>query len=107
MIEISGIILGSHFVNEMKIEGELGWVILENNASTGYAWSYIPDDSGVYILVEKIVLHPSTAAVGVPGMCIWKFKAIREGKGSIMFEHLPPGKKEPAQSIVFKIEVKG
>ena len=56
-------------------------------------------------MVEEIVLHPSTDAVGVPGMHIWKFKAIKEGKGGVMFELLPPAGKEPAERIVIEIEV--
>lgn len=105
MKEKSGICLNSYFVNKMKIGGELGWFLREYNASTGYTWSCIPDNSGVYEMIEDIILHPSTDAVGVPGMRIWKFKAIREGKGSIMFELLPPGGKEPVERIVVKIEV--
>ncbi len=102
----SGICLNSHFVNKMSIDGELGWFLREYNASTGYSWRCIPDNSGVYEIVEEIVLHPSTdaSASGVPGMCIWKFKAIREGKGTVVFELLPPAGKEPAEMITVRIE---
>lgn len=100
-----GILLNSHFVNKMSIKGELGWFSRELNASTGYHWSCIPDNSGVYEIVEEIVLHPSTDAVGVPGMIIWKIKAVREGKGAVMFELFPPAEKETAERIVIKIEV--
>ncbi len=100
------ILLNSHFVNNMKVGEELGWFIREYNASTGYHWSFIPDNSGVYELVEEIVLHPSTDAVGVPGMMIWKFKAENEGVGEAKFELRPPGQEEPAETIVVKIKVK-
>ena len=107
MKEESGICLNTHFVNKMKSDGELGWFSREYNASTGYTWSCIPDNSGVCEMVEVVVLHPSTDAVGVPGMRIWKFEARRVGKGSVMFELLPPGGRVPAERIVIEIEVKG
>lgn len=99
------ILLNSHFVNKMVIDGDLAWFAREYNASTGYMWRYRPDNSGVYEAVEEILLHPSTDAVGVPGMIIWKFKAIREGMGTIMFELYPPTGKEAVETIVIKIEV--
>ncbi|WP_066501525.1 protease inhibitor I42 family protein [Abyssisolibacter fermentans] len=104
-MENKGICLNEHFINKMNIDGELGWFMRDYNASTGYTWSCIPDNSGVYEMVENIVLHPSTDAVGVSGMIIWKFKAVREGKGTVMFELYPPAKKEPAATIVVEIEV--
>ena len=100
-----GILLNSHFVNKMSLGGELGWFSRDCNASTGYSWSCIPDNSGVYGIVEEVVLHASTDAVGVPGMKIWKFNAVREGKGSVMFELRPPGGKEPVERIVIEIKV--
>ncbi|MBD2441443.1 protease inhibitor I42 family protein [Nostoc sp. FACHB-110] len=73
--------------------------------TNGYTWHFRPDNSGVYELAEEIVLHPSTQAVGVPGMKIWNFRAIREGQGSVMFELFPPGQQEPAETVVLNIEI--
>ncbi len=100
------ILLNSHFVNKMSIGGELGWYSQGYNASTGYQWTCRPDNSGVYEMVEEVVLHPSTDAVGVPGMIVWKFKAVRDGKGSVLFELTPPGATEPVEKIVVTIEAK-
>ncbi len=100
-----GIYLVSHFANKMAIGGELGWFLREYNASTGYHWNCIPDNSGVYEMVEEFNLPPSTDAVGVSGMRIWKFKAVRKGTGSVIFELLPPGVKEPSERIVVSIAV--
>ncbi|MEH1865826.1 MAG: DUF1842 domain-containing protein [Nostoc sp.] len=100
-----GILLTEKFANQLKINGELAWFFREENGSNGYSWRFRPDNSGVYELAEQIVLHPSTQAVGVPGMSIWKFKGIREGKGCIMFELYPPGEQEPAETVVLNIEV--
>ncbi len=105
MVE-SAICLNDHFVNKMTLDGELGWFIRDYNKSTGYQWRYLPDNSGRFELVEQIILSPSTEAVGVPGYIIWKFKAKREGEGSLIFELYPPGRKEPVQSLKVEIEVK-
>lgn len=105
MEQKSGILLNSHFSNRMSVGGELGWFLRDYNASTGYSWSCIVDNSGVYELVEELVLHPSTGAVGVPGMICWKFKAVREGRGGIIFELRPPGQPEAIEKILVPIEV--
>lgn len=101
-----GILLNSAFINKMNIGGEPGWFPVETNASTGYIWTCTPDDSGVYEIAEKIVLHPSTEAVGTPGMIIWKFKAIREGLGRVMFEQFPPGRTDAVETVIVEIAVK-
>ncbi len=100
-----GICLVDHFVNKMTLGGELGWFVRDYSPSTGYQWRYLPDDSGRFDLVEEITLHPSTDAVGVPGFRIWKFKANRECKGSLIFELYPPGRQEPVQRLRVEIEV--
>jgi predicted secreted protein len=99
------ILLQNHFTNNMKINGELGWFSRDYNASTGYSWQYRPDDSGVYELVEEVILHPSTNAVGVAGMIIWKFKAVRAGKGNVLFELYPPSGIVPVETITIEIQV--
>ncbi len=100
-----GIALNSKYVNKMKTNGELGWFLKEENASTGYRWNCYPDNSGVYELVEEGTLHPSTEAAGVPGMKFWKFKAVGKGKGAVKFELLPPATKEAAEEVIVNIEV--
>jgi predicted secreted protein len=100
-----GILLTSSFINKMSVSGELGWFPRETNASTGYTWRCTPDNSGVYEIVGETLLHPSTDAVGVPGMTLWQFKAVREGHGAVMFELFPPASKEACETVVIKIEV--
>jgi predicted secreted protein len=101
----SGILLNSHWDNKMTINGEVGWFIEEYNGSTGYSWKCRSDNSGVYKMVEQIILYPSTEAVGVSGMFIWKVKGIRAGKGSIFFELFPPGAKSPSEATEITITV--
>jgi len=105
MTEETGILLNSHYVNKMKINGELAWYTEEMNASTGYNWQVIVDYSGVYEHVETIFLHASVNAAGVPGRIIWKFKAVREGKGNVLFELFPPGSEKPVKTTAVYIEV--
>jgi len=101
----SGILLDSHWNNKMAVNGELGWFVREFNGSTGYTWRFTPDNSGVYELVEEITLHPSTEAVGVPGMVIWKLKGVKAGKGSVLFELYPPAATSPVETIAIAITV--
>jgi len=96
-----GIALQEKFVNIMEVGGELGSVIKEFNGSTGTFWTYTPDNSGVYELVEETKMHPSVKAVGVSGLTVWKFKAIKAGKGSIMFQESNGTKKH-----TIKLDVK-
>jgi len=101
----SGILLNEHFPNLLQVGGESAWFIKENNTSTGYSWSYIPDNSGVYELTQEIVLHPSlVGAVGVPGARIWQFKAVRPGQGAILFALNPPGGSKPIKTIKVLIQ---
>lgn len=102
-----GICLCDQWTNEMKVGGEEGWVIREYNASTGYHWECVPDNSGVYEKVDDINLHPSVEhATGVPGKHIWKFRALRPGKGEIMFKNIPPGQENAEEEHIVKLEVK-
>ncbi|MDY6783256.1 MAG: protease inhibitor I42 family protein [Cyanobacteriota bacterium] len=102
----NGIILNSHFDNKMAVNGELGWLIREFNASTGYTWRFTPDNSGVYELVEEIALHPSTEESGVPGKIMWKFKGVKAGNGSILLELYPPDDTSSVESTTIAVTVK-
>lgn len=93
-----------NFSYPLKI-GEVGCFSGEESASTGYSWKAIVDNSGVYELAEKEV-HPQMPPIpGASAMIIWKFRAVKEGKGSLIFELYTPGKREPIEKVVFKIEV--
>lgn len=101
----SGISLSGDFENLMKVGGELAWFVRDINASTGYSWSFRPDNSGVYRLVEVTTLHPSVAAVGAPGKQIWKFEAVRQGEGTAVFELNPPGGDKASEAVKVRIKV--
>lgn len=105
MEEKSSILLNEHFANVLSVNKDLAWVVLDYNASTGYTWSYVPDNSGLVELEEQLTLHPSTKAAGVPGKKAWIFKAVRKGSGTLRFDHYAPGKKEPESSVLYIVEV--
>ena len=101
-----GIELKSEFANLMKVGGDTGWFLEDNIAgSTGYSWAFVPDNSGVYELIDTINLRASTDAIGVPGKIIWIFKAVREGSGNAMFILTPPGASDPAIKKIVAIKV--
>ncbi|MGI0115760.1 protease inhibitor I42 family protein [Zooshikella sp. RANM57] len=107
MKEGSGILLKENFINSLSVGGELAWFIVDNNGgSTGYSWKCVADNSGIYKLVKRIVLHPSVLAVGVPGSVVWQFEAIKPGEGQVLFQLYPPGGIKPVKSIRITIEVK-
>jgi Predicted secreted protein len=106
MDQKEGILLTEHFENFMSINGESTWVIKDYNASTGYRWEYRPDNSGTTELLEVVTLHPATKAVGVAGKMGWKFKALKNGSGEILFELFPPGQQRAIEKSLYKVTVK-
>ncbi|MCP5047906.1 MAG: hypothetical protein GY940_12090 [bacterium] len=107
-VKTTAISLSSYYVNQMKVGGETGWFTEPNNPSTGYYWKYTPDNSGVYNMFEKVTLKPSPPAgyVGAPGRVIWKFKGIKKGMGSAMFQLFPPGKNmQPVRTVIVRFNV--
>ena len=106
MSPTSGILLSDKFDNFLQIGGEQAWFLEPENAgSTGYTWKFVPDDSGVYEEVEEISLHSATRVVGPPGERIWKFQAVRPGRGSMKFLLLPPGEAEPSEVHYVNVNV--
>ncbi len=107
-VKTTAISLSNYYVNQMKVGGETGWFTEENNPSIPYYWVFTPDNSGVYKMVEKVTLKPSPPAgyVGAPGRLIWKFKGIKKGMGSAMFQLFPPGKgSNPVRTVVVRFNV--
>ena len=106
MQESRQILLSSTFTNRMKIGEKPGWVILDDNPLNGYTWQFIPDNSGTYELIETNTLYPSLKGEnGVPGKIVWKFKAIKEGEGLILFKYKRLGSIEFLSEYSYKIEV--
>jgi predicted secreted protein len=105
MATTNGILLNDDYENNLTIGGELAWFIREQNTSTGYIWQFVPDNSGVYEEVETIVLRASVSGKGVPGTAIWKFKAVKRGTGSMIFQSIRPGSGKPSEEIKISVSV--
>jgi predicted secreted protein len=104
-MQTEGILLNPNFPNTLKTGGEIAWFSREVNPSTGYTWKFRPDNSGVYKEMETILLHSSTGVPGTPGEELWKFKAMKPGKGSMRFERFPPGADNPDQTLTINVQV--
>ena len=103
----TAVLLSEAFENELRLGGEIGEMILDNNSGTGYHWECVPDNSGVYSIIEEVNLHcsPAIGMVGTPTKRIWKIEGIREGEGSVLFENYPPGSRKPEKTLVVKLKV--
>ncbi|WP_234118737.1 protease inhibitor I42 family protein [Clostridium hydrogenum] len=81
-----GTLLDENGVNIMKI-GSNGWIILDENPSTGYSWKLIKDNSGTYKVIKKFYLPTNTGKVGAPGKAVWIIKAVDTGMGTITLRY--------------------
>lgn len=114
MEDINGILLKTtqeihpdHF-NVMEVGGELGYVLLEDkSASTGYSWTYHPDECGLISLDKEINLQASVdKMVGVPGVKGWVLRARHSGHCGLLFELHAPGTGEVVESRHVRVQVK-
>lgn len=82
-------------------------VTLEGNATTGYMWSCIPDNSGVYE-VSKEEYVPYKAAKGMAGTG-GQYKAVlvpvKQGTGSVKFIYQRSWEDSPIEEKVFTVTV--
>jgi inhibitor of cysteine peptidase len=92
----------------LKIRGKLE-VHLEANHTTGYLWVQEPVEKPVLQKQGKAVYqeNPSDGKVGVGGVEIWKFKAVKAGKQSLRFEYRRPWEKtaSAAKTLSFDVTV--
>lgn len=63
---------------------------LESNASTGFSWeiSVEPDEKIIKITDHEYVEPEDTSMVGAPGEEVWKFKAEKAGKTTMVLEYV-------------------
>ena len=89
--------------------GETFVIQLASNPTTGYQWKMTPGgDAGVNLEGSKYVQDTQTGtatAVGVGGVENWTFSAVSAGTGTLVFDHLPPGKTTPAETVTFNVTV--
>ena len=89
-------------------QGETFPIELEENASTGFAWSYtIEPDSGVS-LVEEEVIAPETDVIGAPSLRRWTFQADEVGTYTLTFtsaRSFEDESTEPADTLTYSLTV--
>lgn len=105
MLRETGIYLTGHFLNQVKLDGELAWFSRETNPISGYLWRYIEDHSGIYRFIGTLELLPAATTLGLPGLTLWKFQAKKKGKGTITFQRYRPGSTKPEETITINLEV--
>lgn len=83
-------------------------VVLESNATTGYAWELETSPlADVVGLVDDVYVEPDTDLVGAPGRQELTFEAVGEGTAelSLWYVRSFDDPKEPADRAVFEVVV--
>ncbi|GGJ08772.1 protease inhibitor I42 family protein [Paenibacillus hunanensis] len=112
---------GDSAVNESKvvnktmaaITGHTFTIKLQENASTGYSWSYKADPQLKFIKEVEVSPIPASVdqsnapIVGVPNDKIWTFKATESGTYKVTFQYTRPWEKDtnPVETVVYTIKV--
>lgn len=85
-------------------------IVLESNATTGYAWELeIPPLVDVVRLVDDVYVEPDTDLVGTAGRQELTFEAVGEGTAEVSLWYVRDfdDPKEPADRAEFEIIVGG
>jgi inhibitor of cysteine peptidase len=86
--------------------GELLVVSLASNATTGYSWSLVTDDSRVLPSVGKPTYEsPHSQLAGAGGEEVFKFKAAEIGKTMLELHYQRPWEKNTPPATVYRLTV--
>jgi predicted secreted protein len=95
-------------INTIKV-GQKFSVVLEENASTGYTWSYITNDKAIKLVsaVNKNISNDKNI-VGAPTNKIWTFKALKKGTYKIKFSYARSWEKKTpaAKTAEYTVKIK-
>lgn len=84
-------------------------IVLEQNASTGYSWSYKINTKSIRLVSQKTInkKHPG-GMVGYPTQGMWTFKGSKKGDYKITFSYSRSWEKNvpPAKVVEYNIKVK-
>jgi len=105
MLRETGIYLTDRYMNHLKVDGEPAWFSRESNPLSGYLWRCVEDNSGSYRFLGTLELIPTANAECIPGLYLWKFQAVKKGKGTITFQRYRRGADEPEETITIHLEV--
>lgn len=81
-------LLSASSVNNLAV-GNIGRVILEGNATTGYSWHYTIGNPKLVSLISESFVQDAAAEglVGTGGAYTWDFKAQKAGQTKITFKY--------------------
>lgn len=80
-------------------------MILEENASTGYSWSYKTNSDTIKLIDHKVLLSGNKKLVGAPSQEVWTFKANQKGTFKIQFLYMRPWEKNSAAAKIVEYTV--
>lgn len=79
-------------INILK-QGKEFTVVLDENPSTGYVWTYnTTDNEAIRLINEKNILNKEKV-VGTPSQKVWTFKLCKSGIFELEFYYLRPWEK--------------
>ncbi|WP_138753969.1 protease inhibitor I42 family protein [Paenibacillus sinopodophylli] len=97
-------------MNKISIEaGESFEILLYENTSTGYSWSYVTDEQGLHLASEyiKIPKADNEPLVGMGHEKVFRFKAMNPGTYLLTFTYSQPwdqGQKA-AETKIYTVKV--
>lgn len=75
---------------QVEQDGDTFTIIVSENASTGYAWSYVINDEALVEFVSEETVAPEEAMPGAPSEKRMTFKSIGKGVSTILFNNVRP-----------------
>lgn len=87
-------------------QGQKFAVVLEQNPSTGYTWSFTTDCKNIELVNEKNIITKNHLA-GAPSYKVWTFVANKKGTCKLKFSYARPWEKNisPIKKVEYSIEV--
>lgn len=89
--------------------GEKFEIVLDENMSTGYSWSYAADSDAINLVAEKKTYpeQNSFPLEGISSQKIWVFKAEKVGICTLEFTYIELWEEDqkPAQTMNYTIQV--
>lgn len=102
------VVLNKKEVNTLSV-GDIGQVLLDGNASTGYSWHYtLSSDDIISLISEYYTSSAIPGIVGAGGTYTWNIKALKAGDTTITFKYYSEweGEQTALHTVVFDIMVR-